>query len=61
VIYGLYIEKDKIELLNKGSVINFRFSFSSIITFERVNTFFKTYFLKNERGKQEGVFSGVDN
>jgi hypothetical protein len=26
-----------------------------------VNTFFKTYFLKNERGKQEGVFSGVDN
>jgi hypothetical protein len=48
-------------LLNKGSVINFRFSVSSIITFERVNTFFKTYFLKNERGKQEGVFSGVDN
>ena len=58
---NVYIEKDNIELLNKGSVINFRFSFSGIIALERVNIFFKTYFLKNESGKQEGVFSGIDN
>ena len=58
---NVYIEKDKLELLNKGSVINFRFSFSGIIALERVNIFFKTYFLKNESGKQEVVFSGIDN
>ena len=58
---NVYIEKDNIELLNKGSVINFRFSFSGIIALERVNIFFKTYFLKNESVKQEGVFSGIDN
>lgn len=39
---NVYIEKDRIELLNKGSVINFRFSFSGIIALERVNIYFKT-------------------
>jgi len=58
---NVYIEKDRIELLNKGSVINFRFSFSGIIALERVNIYFKTYYLKNEKVKQDGVFSGIDN
>ncbi len=58
---NVYIEKDRFELLNKGSVINFRFSFSGIIALERVNIYFKTYYLKDEKGTQEGVFSGIDN
>lgn len=58
---NVYIEKDRIELLNKGSVINFRFSFSGIIALERVNIYFKTYYLKNEKLHQDGVFSGIDN
>ena len=58
---NVYIEKDRIELLNKGSVINFRFSFSGIIALERVNIFFKSYYLKNESNTQKGVFSGIDN
>ena len=58
---NVYIEKDRIELLNKGSVINFRFSFSGIIALERVNIYFKTYYLKNPKLKQDGVFSGIDN
>uniref|UniRef100_UPI004054B3BF hypothetical protein n=1 Tax=Yeosuana sp. TaxID=2529388 RepID=UPI004054B3BF len=58
---NVYIEKDRIELLNKGTVINFRFTFSGIITLERVNIYFKTYYLKNEKLNQEGVFSGIDN
>lgn len=58
---NVYIEKDRIELLNKGSVINFRFSFSGIIAFERVNIFFKSYYLKNASNTQNGVFSGIDN
>ena len=58
---NVYIEKDRIELLNKGSVVNFRFNFSGIIALERVNIYFKTYYLKNENLKQEGVFSGIDN
>lgn len=58
---NVYIEKDNFELLNKGSVINFRFSFSGIIALERVNIYFKTYYLKNKNGTQEGVFSGIDN
>ncbi|SHI83809.1 hypothetical protein [Pseudozobellia thermophila] len=58
---NVYIEKDRIELLNKGSVINFRFNFSGIIALERVNIYFKSYYLKNENSTQEGVFSGIDN
>ncbi|MGB6268602.1 MAG: hypothetical protein WBF67_06270, partial [Olleya sp.] len=58
---NVYIEKDNFELLNKGSVINFRFSFSGIIALESVNIYFKTYYLKDEKGTQEGVFSGIDN
>ena len=57
----VYIEKDRIELLNKGSVINLRFTFSGIIAFERVDIYFKTYYLKNNSGTQKGVFSGIDN
>ncbi|SFR73136.1 hypothetical protein [Maribacter stanieri] len=58
---NVYIEKDRIELLNKGSVINFRFNFSGIIALERVNIYFKSYYLKNNSRNQEGVFSGIDN
>lgn len=58
---NVYIEKDRIELLNKGSVINFRFNFSGIIALERVNIYFKSYYLKNNSRRQEGVFSGIDN
>ena len=58
---NVYIEKDRFELLNKGSVINFRFIFSGIIALERVNIYIKTYYLKGESGAQEGVFSGIDN
>jgi hypothetical protein len=58
---NVYIEKDRIELLNKGTVINFRFNFSGIIALERVNIYFKTFYLKNKKLMQEGVFSGIDN
>ncbi|MBT8310132.1 MAG: hypothetical protein HKO72_02070, partial [Flavobacteriaceae bacterium] len=58
---NVYIEKDQFELLNKGSVLNLRFSFSGIIALDRVNILFKSYFLKKNNGTQEGVFSGIDN
>jgi len=58
---NVYIEKDRIELLNKGSVINFRFNFSGIIALERVNIYFKSYYLKTKGKIQKGVFSGIDN
>lgn len=58
---NVYIEKDRMELLNKGTVINFRFSFSGIIALERVNIYFKTFYLKNEKLIQDGIFSGIDN
>ena len=49
------------ELLNKGSIVNFRFNFSGIIALERVNIYFKSYYLKNNSNSQKGVFSGIDN
>jgi hypothetical protein len=58
---NVYIEKDRIELLNKGSIINFRFNFSGIIALERVNFYLKTYYLKGKKYNQTGVFSGIDN
>ena len=58
---NVYIEKDRIELLNKGSVINFRFTFSGIIALERADIYFKSYYLKTNSRSQNGVFSGIDN
>ncbi len=58
---NVYIEKDRIELLNKGSILNLRFTFSGIIALERVNIYFKTYYLKDDKATQKGVFSGIDN
>ncbi|WP_075590727.1 hypothetical protein [Labilibacter marinus] len=58
---NVHIEKDRFEMINKGSILNFRFTFSGIIIMERVNIYVKTYFLKGGKSKQEGVFSGVDN
>ena len=58
---NVYIDKDRIELINKGSVINFRFAFSGIIALERVNIYFKSYYLKGNVNTQKGVFSGIDN
>ena len=58
---NVYIEKDRMELLNKGSILNLRFNFSGIIALERVNIYFKTYYLKDGREFQKGVFSGIDN
>ncbi|WP_111707737.1 hypothetical protein [Lutibacter citreus] len=58
---NVYIEKDRLELINKGSVINLRFTFTGIIALERVNFYLKTYYLKGEEYNQTGVFSGIDN
>lgn len=58
---NVYIEKDRLDLLNKGSVLNLRFIFTGIIALERVNIYFKTYYLKDGRETQKGVFSGIDN
>ncbi|MFD1294514.1 hypothetical protein ACFQ5N_11775 [Lutibacter holmesii] len=57
---NVYIEKDRLELINKGSILNLRFNFSGIIELERANIYFKTYYLKDGREFQEGVFSGID-
>ncbi|MDB9821313.1 hypothetical protein OAC17_01065 [Flavobacteriaceae bacterium] len=58
---NVYLESDKLELLNKGTVVNFHFVFSGIFALERVNIYFKSYFLKENSAIQEGVFSGIDN
>lgn len=58
---NVYIEEDSIELLNKGSVINLKLKLSGIIGLERINIYFKTYYLKKGNNIQEGVFSGIDN
>lgn len=58
---NVYFEKDALNLLNKGSIVHFSFEFAGIIAFDRVDIYFKTYFLKEDSEEQEGVFSGIDN
>ena len=58
---NVYIEKDRIELVNKGSVVSFRFNFSGMIALDRVNIYIKTYFLQGNETKYQGVYSGIDN
>tara|TARA_B100000768_G_scaffold169219_1_gene174657 strand:+ start:3442 stop:4674 length:1233 start_codon:yes stop_codon:yes gene_type:complete len=57
---NVYIEKNSVELINKGSVVYFSFNFSGIFTIERVNIYMKSYFLRNPNKTQDGVFSGLD-
>lgn len=58
---NVYLENDKLELLNRGSVVHFSFNLSGIIAFDRIDVYLKTYYLKNEEETQDGVFSGIDN
>ncbi|WKX77835.1 hypothetical protein [Zobellia laminariae] len=58
---NVYFEKDNMDLLNKGSVVHFNLDLSGIIAFDHVDIYFKTYFLKDDSEKQDGVFSGIDN
>lgn len=58
---NVYIEKDSLDLLNKGSVVHFSFDFAGIIALDRVDIYFKTYYLKEDSEIQDGVFSGIDN
>ncbi|MGB5668146.1 MAG: hypothetical protein WBM53_14995, partial [Maribacter sp.] len=46
---------------NKGSIVHFSFDFAGIIAFDRVDIYFKTYYLKEDSEMQKGVFSGIDN
>jgi hypothetical protein len=58
---NVYFEKDDLELLNKGSVVHLNIVFSGIIAFERIDVYIKTYYLKDDKDNQKGVFSGIDN
>lgn len=58
---NIYLQEDRMELLNKGSVVHFWFNFAGIIAFDQLDIYFKTYYLKPETGIQQGVFSGIDN
>ena len=57
---NVYIEDNAIELLNKGSVVHFRFNLSGISLLEQVNVYVKSYFLRDMNKIQDGVFSGID-
>lgn len=58
---NVYIEEDRMELLNKGSVLHFWFNFAGILAFDQLDIYFKTYYLKPGTEVQQGVFSGIDN
>lgn len=57
---NVYIEENSIELINKGSVVNFRFHFSGVLAIEQVNIYVKTYFLRQKEKSLTGVYSGLD-
>lgn len=57
----VYFENDSIDLLNKGTVLCFRFKLSGITSIDRVDLYVKTLFLKEGEINQIGVFSGIDN
>lgn len=58
---NVYIEQDRLELINRGSVMYFSFSFTGIVAFDSVDIYLKTYYLKEGGQVQDGVFSGIDN
>ena len=57
----VYFEKDTLELINKGSVVHFTFQFAGIISLDKVDVYFKSYYLKEDSELRNGVFSGIDN
>ena len=57
---NVYIEENSVELINKGSVVHFRFHFSGILAIEQVNIYVKSYFLRQKDQPSSGVYSGLD-
>lgn len=58
---NVYIDSDKIDLINKGSIVHFSFHLAGIILFDKLDIYIKTYYLNDTHETQEGAFSGVDN
>jgi len=58
---NVYIESDDMTLMQKGSVVHFKFEITGIINFGRLEIYLKTYFLSNDKDQAEGVFCGIDN
>ena len=59
---NVYIEKDSIDLLNKGSIVHLKFELAGIIVLDKVDIYIKTYYLKEDNSAEiEGVFCGIDN
>lgn len=58
---NVYLENENFQLINKGSVIHFNFQLVGIIALDKVDIYFKTYFLKEKGKVNEGVFAGIDN
>lgn len=57
---GILINKDEIQLINNGSILNLRFNLSGLASFLQLDIYVKTYYLNENSKKVQGIFSGVD-
>ncbi len=59
-IPGVLINKDDIELLNNGSILNLRFNLSGPASFLQLDIYVKAYYLNDKTKEVKGTFCGVD-
>lgn len=60
LIPSILINKDEIELIHNGSVLNLRFKLSGLASFLQLDIYVKTYYLNENSKKVQGIFSGID-
>ena len=60
LIPGVLINKDEIELIHNGSVLNLKLKLSGLASFLQLDIYVKTYYLSETSKVVKGIFSGVD-
>jgi len=60
LIPGILINKDEIELIHNGSILNLRFKLSGLASFLQLDIYVKAYYLNESSDNIMGIFSGVD-
>jgi len=60
LIPGVLINYDDIQLIQNGSILNFRFKMTGLSSFLQLDIYVKMYYLKEDTQEARGTFCGVD-
>jgi len=60
LVPGVLINKDHMELIQNGSILNLRMKLSGLTSFLQIDIYVKTYYLFENSENAKGIFCGID-